>query len=124
MGEDGELEYQIKEILYAKGTRPRKALVLWEGWKDPTWVPIENLEETEALDVWEAKWGSIRANDGPNPRTKSKRAPKRSSDEEGGLLRAGALHGPWATLHGLTERLTETRDGEGSEHTKALRALL
>ena len=45
--------------------RERQALVKWVGWEDLTWTHVNNLEEAEALDKWEAQYGPIRQNDGP-----------------------------------------------------------
>ncbi|KAI0995969.1 hypothetical protein K3495_g12211 [Podosphaera aphanis] len=67
---DGEEEQFVEEILCArtikrgKGTR-RSVLVRWKGFADPAWEPLENLEETEALDKFEEKYGSVKLNDGP-----------------------------------------------------------
>ncbi|KAI0993154.1 hypothetical protein K3495_g15030 [Podosphaera aphanis] len=67
---DGEEEQYVEEILCArtvkrgKGSR-RLVLVRWKGFADPAWEPLENLEETEALDRFEEKYGSAKSNDGP-----------------------------------------------------------
>lgn len=67
---DGEEEQYVEEILCArtvrigKGSR-RLVLVRWKGFADPAWEPLENLEETEALDKFEEKYGSAKSSDGP-----------------------------------------------------------
>ena len=35
------------------------------GWKDLTWEPVEYVQDTEALDKFEAKYGPISTSDGP-----------------------------------------------------------
>lgn len=65
-----EEEQYVDEILCARtvkrgrGSR-RMVLVRWKGFADPVWEPLENLEETEALDKFEDKYGSVEENDGP-----------------------------------------------------------
>ncbi|KAI0991025.1 hypothetical protein K3495_g17162 [Podosphaera aphanis] len=67
---DGEEEHHVEEILCARtikrgrGNR-RVVLVKWKGFADPAWEPLENLEETIALDRFEEKYGSAKHNDGP-----------------------------------------------------------
>lgn len=76
-------EYAVEEILRAKNARgrnKRQVLVKWTGWKDPSWLPLEEVEDTEALDKFEAKYGDARHNDGP----------KRPSKRRGVLGRASA----------------------------------
>ena len=64
--ENGDEVYEIEDILCARTHRgQRQALVKWVGWEDPAWTHVDNLEEAEALDNWEAKYGPIRQNDGP-----------------------------------------------------------
>lgn len=63
-------EYEVESILRARtATRGRgkfrEAMVKWKGWKDPTWEPVEYVQETKALDDFESKYGSIMTNDGP-----------------------------------------------------------
>ncbi|KAI0990764.1 hypothetical protein K3495_g17423, partial [Podosphaera aphanis] len=63
-------EYEVESILRARTVRRgrgrfREAMVKWEGWKDPTWEPVEYVRETKALDDFELKYGSIMTNDGP-----------------------------------------------------------
>ena len=64
--ENGDEVYEIEDILCARTYRgQRQALVKWVGWEDPAWTHVDNLEEAEALDNWEAKYGPIRQNNGP-----------------------------------------------------------
>jgi hypothetical protein len=69
-GEEGGEEYAVEEILRAKTTKrgrgvSRKALVKWQGYAEPTWEPIGAVQDTEALDRYEARWGPIQEHDGP-----------------------------------------------------------
>jgi hypothetical protein len=57
---EGDLEYGIEEILADRvvqiGRGKRKDyLVKWAGYVEPTWEPASNLQETAALDVYEAR---------------------------------------------------------------------
>lgn len=57
-GEDEE--WQVEEILKAKKVRGKtELLVKWTGYAKPTWEPLSNFEETEALDRFEAKHGKV-----------------------------------------------------------------
>lgn len=65
-----ESEYEVESILrartYSKGRgKYRQALVKWVSDANPTWEPIEYIENTKALDDFEAKYGPIAVNDGP-----------------------------------------------------------
>ena len=40
-------------------------LVKWKGYSVPTWENLKDMEDTEALDRFEMKWGSAKINDGP-----------------------------------------------------------
>ncbi|KAI0992594.1 hypothetical protein K3495_g15591 [Podosphaera aphanis] len=56
-------EQVVEKILRAENKkigrgRRRLLLVKWKGFAEPTWEPRINLEETEALDVFEAKFGT------------------------------------------------------------------
>ncbi|RKF65325.1 hypothetical protein OnM2_009029, partial [Erysiphe neolycopersici] len=77
---DGEEEQFVEEILCArtvkrgKGKR-RLVLVSWKGFADPTWEPLEALQDTEALDRFEKLHGTAETNNGPlvnwyKPKTK------------------------------------------------------
>ena len=64
--ENGEEVYEVESILCARTYRGRRqALVKWVGWEEPAWTNVENLEEVEVLDEWEAKYGPITQNNGP-----------------------------------------------------------
>ena len=53
---EGEEEYLVEEIVEERKRRNRKEyLVKWLGYQEPTWEPQENVEDTEALDIWEEK---------------------------------------------------------------------
>ncbi|KAI0992630.1 hypothetical protein K3495_g15555 [Podosphaera aphanis] len=92
-----EPEYEVEAIIRARTTRRgrgkfRQALVKWVGWADPTWEPLEYVKDTVALENFEAKFGSIEENDGPNensagthvgpaePHTLSKRRARRKAN--------------------------------------------
>ncbi|KAI0996390.1 hypothetical protein K3495_g11790, partial [Podosphaera aphanis] len=56
-------EQIVEKILKAENKKigrshHRLLLVKWKGFAEPTWEPRINLEETEALDVFEAKFGT------------------------------------------------------------------
>lgn len=67
----GEEEYPVESILRARTVRRgrgkfRQALVKWVSEADPSWEPIEFIEDTKALDDFEEKYGPIELNDGPS----------------------------------------------------------
>lgn len=43
----------------------RQTLVKWVSEVDPSWEPVENIQETIALERFEALYGPIDDNDGP-----------------------------------------------------------
>ena len=66
-----EPEYEVESILRARTIRRgrgtyRQALVKWVSEANPTWEPIESIEDTKALDDFEALYGPIDKNDGPS----------------------------------------------------------
>lgn len=66
----GVPEYEVESILRARTIRRgrgkfRQALVKWVSEIDPSWEPIEYIEDTVALDRFESKYGPIAINDGP-----------------------------------------------------------
>ena len=66
----GNEEFAVESIIRARTVRRgrgtyRQALVKWASEADPTWEPIEFIEDTEALDRFEELYGSIENNDGP-----------------------------------------------------------
>lgn len=65
INEDDELEFEVQEILCARNKRRGRGSlrVRWRGYERPTWEPVENLTETEALDHW-GQYGSIDTNNG------------------------------------------------------------
>jgi hypothetical protein len=66
---DGEDEYEVEEIQNEDG---QKVLVKWKGYKRPTWEPRLAMENTLALDRWEAKVAN-----GFNPPGKRRRSGRR-----------------------------------------------
>ena len=73
----GIQEFPVESILRARTIRRgrgkyRQALVKWVSEADPTWEPIEFLEETKALDDFEYLYGPISSNDGPLEATAGK----------------------------------------------------
>jgi hypothetical protein len=55
-------EWTVEEILQVKNARGRnkkQVLVKWQGWITLTWHPLEDVEDTEALDCYEAKHGKV-----------------------------------------------------------------
>lgn len=84
---DGGDEWKVGEILCARSKRRgrgwvREGLVRWIGYEEPTWEPVENLQDLEALDKYEERHGKIESNDGPlheyhfTPGERNARAPK------------------------------------------------
>lgn len=64
-------EYEVESILRARTVRRgrgkyRQALVKWVSEIDPSWEPIEYIEDTKALDEFENLYGPIAFNDGPS----------------------------------------------------------
>ncbi|KAI0991436.1 hypothetical protein K3495_g16751, partial [Podosphaera aphanis] len=58
----GEEEQVVERILRAEKKRrgrcfTRQVLVKWKQFEEPNWEPRDNLEETEALDIFESKYG-------------------------------------------------------------------
>ena len=67
----GVPEYEVESILRARTVRRgrgkfRQALVKWVSEIDPTWEPVEYIEDTVALDKFEDQYGPIETNDGPS----------------------------------------------------------
>lgn len=52
--------------------------VRWRGFADPTWEPVDFLEETEALEAFETIYGPVMTNDGPREQYEKPSAPRRS----------------------------------------------
>lgn len=66
-----EPEYEVEAILRARTMRRGRgrylqALVKWTGWADPSWEPVEYVQDTMALQKFEELYGPIDTNDGPN----------------------------------------------------------
>ncbi|XP_044715338.1 integrase core domain-containing protein [Hirsutella rhossiliensis] len=67
---DGEAHQVVEEILCARWKRTgrgrrREVLVRWQGWQDPTWTSLDNMQQTAALDKYEQRYGPALENDGP-----------------------------------------------------------
>ena len=65
-----EPEYEVESILRARAIllgrgNYRQALVKRLSEANPTWEPVEFIEETKAPDDFEAKYGPITTNNGP-----------------------------------------------------------
>lgn len=63
---DGELEWEVEEILAARTRRvgrgsKREVLVRWTGYAEPTWEPLVELEGCSALDRFEERNGPVSA---------------------------------------------------------------
>jgi len=63
-------EYGVEKILrcrtrrIGRGSR-REALVKWIGYAEPDWQPLQNLQDTIALDHFEEQYGDAQTHDGP-----------------------------------------------------------
>jgi hypothetical protein len=60
--EDREAEYEVERVLRAESNKRgrgkrREVLVKWTGYTDCMWEPRTNLENTAALDEFEARYG-------------------------------------------------------------------
>ena len=69
---DGELEYEVEEILAARTKRVgrgsrREVLVRWTGYSEHTWEPLASLGDCSALDRFEERFGAVSATDRPLP---------------------------------------------------------
>jgi hypothetical protein len=65
---DGEAqeEFQVESVLAARGQRGRRqVLVKWEGYVQPTWEPLDNFQETAALEAFERQFGNALLYNGP-----------------------------------------------------------
>ncbi|KAH7471859.1 hypothetical protein FOMA001_g13751 [Fusarium oxysporum f. sp. matthiolae] len=86
--EDEDAEWLVETIKCARWKnlgrgRRRECLVKWQGYHEPTWVPLENLKDTIALDDFERLYGPATENDGP--RKAYERAPRRRGRPPNGL---------------------------------------
>ena len=69
---DGELEYEVEEILAARTKRVgrgsrREVLVRWTGYSQCTWEPLASVGDCSALDRFEERFGAASTTDGPLP---------------------------------------------------------
>jgi len=70
LNDDNDPVWDVDEILCArwKGqgrNRIRQVLVKWTGYLEPTWEPLEELQDTEAMDKFKELYGDPGTNDGP-----------------------------------------------------------
>jgi hypothetical protein len=66
--DDGSEEYEVEEVVRARTKRnERQVLVKWKGYRKPTWEPLDALQDTVALQVYEDQYGPASTNDGPQP---------------------------------------------------------
>ena len=53
----GENEYHIEEILDSRIRRRKlQYLVKWTGYNEQNWEPAENLEQAEAVDIFDQRY--------------------------------------------------------------------
>ena len=82
---DGELEYEVDEILDEKKGRgkgsPTLCLVKWTGYADPTWEPEQALQDTLALARWKMK---LQAGHQPVGRRKDRNLTRKGRQKKGG----------------------------------------
>lgn len=99
---EGEEEWQIESILdermkkVGRGFR-HEFLVKWVGYQAPTWNNAREMEETEALDEWEARKasqeGGIEAETGPGDRIAHEPALQGEPTHTRGVRRRGRRRG-------------------------------
>ena len=77
-GDDVQEEFRVESILAVRGPRGRRqVLVKWAGYAQPTWEPLDNFQETAALDAFERQHGSALLHDGPGDPRVNLRRPRR-----------------------------------------------
>jgi transposase InsO family protein len=87
---EGEVEYQVDEILAARTRRVgrgsrREVLVRWTGYAECTWEPLTSVEDCSALDKFEERFGSVSATNRPLPAKETARIGRlHVRSEEGG----------------------------------------
>lgn len=79
-------EWEVEEILCARWKNRgrgkfREVFVRWRGYADPTWEPVEELRETEAMEAFETTYGPVMKNNGP---LEKYQAFKKPQDARGG----------------------------------------
>jgi transposase InsO family protein len=90
---EGEQEYEVEEIRSAKTQRigrgaRRMVLVKWRGYADPTWHPLRDFEDTEALDRFEEQYGSALENEGMPQKSAKQRKTARAQNKDETLQRS------------------------------------
>ena len=78
---DGIEEQIVEKILRPENRRVgrgfRRSLVKWKQFEEPNWEPGDNLEDTEALDIFESKYGTgDNVGEEKGPRTGAKKKNK------------------------------------------------
>jgi hypothetical protein len=61
---DGELEYEVEEIIDVRRKRIGRgyrdeALVKWTGWAEQTWQRLDEVRDCSALDAFESRYGPV-----------------------------------------------------------------
>lgn len=67
---EGDEMWLIDEILKARTRRHgrgsrREVLVKWKGYDEPSWEPLTELQDSEAVAVFERLYGDLQTHDGP-----------------------------------------------------------
>jgi hypothetical protein len=82
---DGHEEWSVEKVLCARTRagrgKKREVLVKWHGFHEPTWQPLEDLADVEALDDFEEKYGPAKENDGPREEYDGKRKQKKKKHD-------------------------------------------
>jgi len=99
---DDEEEWEVSEILCATGEGERRvAWCKWKGWDTPYATLLPFVEDTRALDDYEAQYGDIRQKDGPR---------------DNYLTKTGRLKAKWKRFNNPETRpqpvLTEEEEGD------------
>ena len=90
---DGNAEYTVERIDRARWKqigrgRIRQVLVYWKGYLEPSWEPLAELEDTQALVDFEKRYGSAKTHDGPRvAQSQQKGRTTRSSTKNSTILR-------------------------------------
>ena len=88
----GQPEYELESILAARwktiqgGHNRRQLLVKWKDYAVPTWEPIEEHDDSAALDEFEAAFGNAWENDGPLRTAPTPSRPRRRKEREEGVM--------------------------------------
>ncbi|KAL5597079.1 uncharacterized protein BROUX77_007027 [Berkeleyomyces rouxiae] len=93
----GEPEYLVERILRSRRRRVgrgwrRELLVKWVGYAEPDWRPRADFEDTEALDIFEAEFGS--GDDVGNSDVGARTGPRTRRSAGGNVTGRGPEDGP------------------------------